>query len=109
MTFNEFARFLEKLESTPKRLEITSILTELIKNLETDEVEKGVYLSLGILKAQYESPKFNIADKMMLRVLDNAYSPNKKELNELYAKKGDLGDVAYEISKGYAKLGHKVY
>ena len=99
MTFNEFARFLEKLESTPKRLEITSILTELIKNLETDEVDRGVYLSLGILKAQYESPKFNIAEKMMLRVLENAYSPNKKELNELYTKKGDLGDVAYEISK----------
>ena len=51
MKFREFAKYLEKLESTPKRLEITSILTDLIKNLDQEEADKGVYLSLGYLKA----------------------------------------------------------
>ena len=99
MKFREFAKYLEKLESTPKRLEITSILTDLIKNLDQEEADKGVYLSLGYLKATYENPKFNIAEKMMIRILEMAFETEKKAIESHYAKSGDLGDVAFEISK----------
>ncbi len=99
MKFKDFAKYLERLESTPKRLEITSILTDLIKNLDQEEADKGVYLSLGYLKAIYENPKFNIAEKMMIRILETAFKKEKKAIESNYAKSGDLGDVAFEISK----------
>lgn len=98
MTFSEFAKYLQKLEETSKRLEITSILAELIKDLETEEVDKAVYLTQGMLAALYENPKFNMADKMVVRVLSNAYNQNKDDLEKLYGKEGDLGTVAYMIA-----------
>ena len=78
MKFKDFAKYLEKLESTSKRLEITSILTDLIKNLDQEEAEIGVYLSLGYLKAIYENPKFNIAEKMMIKILEMSFETDKK-------------------------------
>jgi len=98
MNFSQFATYLEKLESTPKRLEITDILTDLIKDLPQSEVDLGIYLSLGLLKAPFENPKFNIADKMIIRVLEVAYNRKKDEVKKAYAKAGDLGNVAFELA-----------
>ncbi len=66
MKISEFAKYMERLDATPKRLEITAILEEFIAKLDLadNEVEKGVYLSLGYLKAPFENPKFNIAEKI---------------------------------------------
>jgi len=47
MKFTVLADYLDRLESTSKRLEITAILTELISNFDVEETEKGVYLILG--------------------------------------------------------------
>jgi len=98
MKFSEFAKYLQKLEQTSKRLEITTLLAELFKKLATDEVDLAVYLSQGGLKALYENPKFNMAEKMVIRVLASAYSQSKETIEKLYAKEGDLGNVAYQIA-----------
>jgi len=98
MTFSEFSKYLGRLDNTTKRLEITAILEELIKNLSPEETEIGIYLSLGYLKAPYENPKFNIAERMMLRILGAAYKTNHKELEDIYNKNGDLGNTAYEVA-----------
>jgi len=99
MKFRDFANYLERLEATTKRLEITSILADLIKNMDQEEADKGVYLSLGYLKAIYENPKFNIAEKMVIRILELAFETDKQAIENHYAKLGDLGDVAFEMSK----------
>jgi DNA ligase 1 len=103
MKFSAFASYLSQLEQTSKRLEITSLLTDLIKELHTNEIDKAVYLLMGQLKALYENKKFNIAEKMMIRILETAYStPQKiitlKEIDALYNKVGDLGNAVVEIS-----------
>ena len=49
MTFADFSNHLSKIEATPKRLEITDLLAELIKQTDPEEVENAVYLSLGQL------------------------------------------------------------
>ncbi len=99
MKFSLFSRYLQKLEETTKRLEITSILSDMISNLSTQETDKALYLSLGYLKAPFESKKFNIAEKMMVKILEEAFGAGGKEVWDLYAKLGDLGTVAYELSK----------
>ena len=58
MKFKEFATYLERLETTPKRLEITDILVELIGKLTHEETPQAVYLSLGYLKAPFENRVF---------------------------------------------------
>lgn len=108
MKFSKLAEYLQKLESTTKRLEITDILTNLIRELNTDEIDKALYLTLGNLKAPFEGEKFNIAEKMMLKIISQTYSKNNdkdflKTVNDMYKKSGDLGNVAYELSKNGKK------
>jgi DNA ligase-1 len=104
MKFQKFAEYLQKLEDTPKRLEITDILSKMINELNVKEVDIGIYLASGYLRAPFESEKFNIAEKMMIRILENTYSSAKepdisKKINEIYKNTGDLGNVAFELAK----------
>src|SRR5690606_17567217 len=87
-----------ELDNTTKRLEITTILANLIKELSPDEIDKAIYLSLGYLKAEFESEKFNIAEKMMVRILAQAYKTDEKEISQKYSQMGDLGSVAESLA-----------
>jgi DNA ligase 1 len=103
MKFSELSKYLAKLEATSKRLEITDILTSLIKELSPEETKEAVYLILGRLKAPFEDQKFNIADKMAMRLLEAAYSSPQKiislqEIDKLYHKAGDLGNTVLELA-----------
>ena len=104
MQFSEFVKYLNKLEQTSKRLEITDILSDLIKNLDTEETDKAINLSLGYLNARYDTKKFNLADKMMVRGLEKAY-PHAGELTQAYKDSGDLGNVALDVHKSTKKTG----
>jgi DNA ligase-1 len=103
MNISTFAKYLEQLDSTTKRLEITQLLADLIAKLAVDETDKAIYLALGYLKAPSESQKFNIADRMMIRILEMTYATTenpdiKTKIEKMYGEKGDLGDVAYELA-----------
>jgi len=98
MKFSEFSSYLQKLEDTTKRLEITDILTELIDKMSEEEVDLGLYLSLGYLKAPFETERFNIAEKMMIKALECAFEKDTEKIRAEYAKEGDLGNVAFEIN-----------
>jgi len=104
MKFSKFSKYLQKLEETPKRLEMTSILTDLITELSPEETDKAIYLASGYLEAPFLGIKFNLADKMVIRIIEQTFStskePNlKSKIQSLYKKSGDLGSVVYELKK----------
>lgn len=99
MKFSELATYLEKLEKTPARLEITSILTDLFKKTDTSEIQKTVYLTLGVLAPNYEGVLLNLAEKMVIKSIALAYGINPEEVTKLYKEKGDVGDVAQALNK----------
>lgn len=99
MKFKELAIYLDKLEKTSSRLEITEILSKLFKKAGKDEVDKIIYLSLGGLAPPYKEVVFNIAERMMLQVISEAYAQDPKDVSEFYKKKGDLGNVAFDLAK----------
>ncbi|EKD87418.1 MAG: DNA ligase, partial [uncultured bacterium] len=82
MRFKEFASYLERLETTPKRLEITDILVELIGKLTHEETPQAIYLSLGYLKAPFENRVFNMADRQVVKILQ---ALTKEDVARLYA------------------------
>ena len=94
MKFLELAEYLERLEKTSSRLEITRILAELFRNSDADEVDKICYLILGGLAPGYKGIVFNIAEKVMVNVLALAYGEDKNKVVEIYKKEGDLGNLA---------------
>lgn len=99
MRFSTLAKYLSDLDSTTKRLEMIDILSKLINELDENEIDKALYLSSGYLKAPFESEKFNIADRMMVKILAYAYEKSVSEVTEKYKEMGDLGNVAYDLAK----------
>ena len=100
MTFKELSQYLEKLEKTSSRNEITSILSELFRKSTPAEIDKTVYLVLGSLAPSYQGIVLNIAERMMLRIIALAYDEDINKVKALYKEKGDLGTVAEELASG---------
>ena len=108
MTFKNLALYLEKLEKTTSRLEIIGILADLFKKITAVEIDKTVYLVLGQLAPNYQGIVFNLAEKMVLRVLAQAYGVGVDKVREMYKKSGDLGVVAEELGRGRKGNGMEV-
>ncbi len=105
MTFSAFAQHLQKLESTPSRLDMTALLASLFGELETSEISQACYLMQGSLTPAYISLEFNLSVKMVLRALAELV-----ELEQEDAVQGDLfGDDAATreqyVTALYKKLG----
>ena len=100
MKFSKLAEYFSRIEATPKRLEITAILAELLKESSPEEIDKICYLVLGQLAPLYEGVEFNLAGKMLIRVMADAYMVAGAEVEKIAKEKGDLGDAAEELAKG---------
>jgi len=98
MKFSEVAVFFDKLENTSSRLKITDILSQLLKKSSVQEVDKIVYLSLGILAPAFESKVFNISEKLALQAVALAFNKDLPEVKVGYKNKGDIGKLAEEYS-----------
>lgn len=99
MSFSQLAKYLDRLEKTSSRIEITRILADLLSNCNSDEIQPVVYLVLGRLAPSYKSIVFNLADKLVLQSISKAYAKQLDEVQKLYKQKGDLGDVALDLAK----------
>ncbi len=105
MKFSKLTEYLVKIDATTKRLEITTLISELLNALDPEETEQATFLILGSLKAPYENPKFSIAEEMMIRVLvaslDNV---TKEDIQRKFGEIGDMGQV-YEFFSAKTKTG----
>lgn len=94
MLFREVADAMDQVESTTKRLEMTSFLMELFKKADPAELEKLVYLLQGKVRPDYEGLEFGMADKLVLRALMDFSGVDQKTVEKIYKDSGDLGSVA---------------
>jgi DNA ligase 1 len=119
MLFSKFSQHLLKIEKTPSRLEMTSLLSDFFPELDVDEIPTAVYLSLGKLVPAYKTLEFQLSVKMILRALVQQMSQNpdvygdgmpvsnlfdeadnglyEKKVNKLYKQLGDIGEASQEI------------
>src|SRR3989337_2948657 len=86
MKFSELSKYLERLEKTPSRIEITKILAEVFSKTNSEETDLTTYLLLGSLAPSYKGVVFNIAERMMIDVLAKAYNSEKHKVMALYKK-----------------------
>ena len=90
MKFAELARYLQKLEGTRSRNEMTVILAQLFGQANPEDARLIAYLSQGRLGPAYASPDTGVADKMMVKALG-------PEAEKLFKKRGDLGLVVEKL------------
>ncbi|MBD3312515.1 ATP-dependent DNA ligase [archaeon] len=99
MKYKPIAEVLSKLESTTKRLEMTKILTDFLKNVDKEDLEKVILLLMGTIFPEHSEETIGVADKLMIKVINKASGSDEKEITKMWKDTGDLGEVAEELMK----------
>ena len=97
MKFSIISDAFQKMERTRKRLELTHILVELIKEIPVDMISKAVYLIQGKLRPNFEGVELGIAEKLVMKAMSKSSGIPLKKIEEDYNKGGDLGQTAENI------------
>jgi DNA ligase-1 len=96
MDYKEIADFYERIEGTSKRLEMTEHLSELLRNVDEDSINKLVYLTQAKLGPDFLGIELGLAEKLVIKGLSFTSGLNEKRLEESWREKGDLGLVGHE-------------
>ena len=83
-----------KIEATTKRLEMTDILVDLLKNSSKDVVSRIVYLTQGKLYPDFVGVEIGIAEKLAIKALVRASGRKESEILFDLREIGDIGKVA---------------
>jgi DNA ligase-1 len=89
--FKKLTQYLEQLEGTSSRLEMTRILAELFAQVEPDEGKIIACLSAGMLGPKYNNPDTGMAEKQVLKAVAMGVDAELSDVNEVFKKEGDLG------------------
>lgn len=106
MFFKELSAYLEKLDATSSRNALTEILADLFKKVQANEIDKIVYLLQGRIAPLYTHKEFQMADKMVLKTISQAYDGNIEHVQKLFKQKGDLGLTAQALARETTHRGH---
>ncbi len=91
LKFISIADAFEEIEATTKRLEMTSLLVDLIKETPKEEIGKVAYLLQGKLYPDYKGIELGVAEKLLIKAVAAAAGKPEKQVEEDYKKTGDLG------------------
>ncbi len=104
MQYRELARVYEKIEATTKRLEMRSILVDLLRPLKGRELTCALYLSQGSLRPEYEGIELGVADSLARKAIAEATHTSIEAVGERTRTTGDLGTTAGELLGGTRRL-----
>ena len=97
MLYSKLAETYEKLEKTPSRLGKIDILSELLKETETDILPKAALLLQGKVFPSWDERVIGVAGKMIIKVICQTTGFNESEIVQKFNKIGDLGLVVEDL------------
>ena len=107
MFFSELSKYFERIEKNSSRLEITRILSELFKSLNTQEIGKVVYLLQGRVGPAYEGIDFGMAERTIIKASMSALNIDRSYFEKEFKKSGDLGQTVESFKKLYTSFEEK--
>lgn len=107
MFFSELSKYFEKIEKNSSRLEITRILSELFKKLNSEEIAKVVYLLQGRVGPAYEGIDFGMAERTIIKSSMSALNIDRNYFEKEFKKSGDLGQTVETFKKLYTSFEEK--
>ncbi len=84
----------ERIEATTKRLEMTDLLVDLLKNTPKEIIDKVVYLTQGKIYPDFVNLEIGVAEKLAIKALARASGRKETEIEEDLKKTGDIGETA---------------
>ncbi|MGH7274086.1 MAG: ATP-dependent DNA ligase [Nitrospiria bacterium] len=100
MKFSELVKYFERLEATPKRLEMFDILAELFRTADAHVIDKIIYLSQGQLVPSFQGLEMGMSEKLLLRALAGVTGHEPERVLGDFKRLGDLGKTAGELIRG---------
>lgn len=91
MKFIRLAQVFEEIEATTKRLEMTSLLVDLIKQTARNEISKVAYLIQGKLYPDYMGVELGLAEKLLIKSVASVAGKSESQVDADYKRTGDLG------------------
>lgn len=98
--FKTVIEVYNKLEETSATLDKIDLLKKLFLDVDTAQIDKIIYLTLGILHPNYtsESP-IGIAEKVAIKSISKMTNLSESEIKKLIDKYGGIGDAINPIYK----------
>lgn len=99
ISFRKVSEILEKIEQTPSRNEITEILADFYKQLETEDAEILSYLILGRIAPPFVAMEFNYSEKSLVNLLSSYTKVNNLNIDIATTKEetGDIGETVVQF------------
>jgi len=91
LKFVKLTDAFEKIDATTKRLEMTSLLVELIKATPREDLNKVVNLLQGKLYPDYVGIELGVAEKLLIRTVASVIGKPNAFVELICKKTGDLG------------------
>jgi DNA ligase-1 len=107
LTFSALARCFEELEHTSSRKQLTSLLADLLGQVDASEIAEVTYLLQGRVAPLYEPIEFGLGERSVEKAVAQAFNISPVEVHQRYARAGDLGLVVAELATeaGHAEAG----
>lgn len=94
MRYSKLVEVYERIEATTKRLEMTDLLVELLKQAPKESIDKVVYLTQGKLYPDFVGVELGLAEKLAIRAISDVTGKPEADVERKYDETGDLGKAA---------------
>jgi DNA ligase-1 len=105
LLYSRIVETYQKIEATTKRLEITKLLVDLLKETPSEIIDKVVYLTQGKLYPDFLGIEIGIAEKLAIKALAIVTGVKESRIADEYRRRGDLGDAAEALLAGKTQVG----
>ncbi len=107
--YSTIVEVYDKLESTTKRLEMTTLLVELLNRTPKEIINLVIYLTQGKLYPDFKGVEIGIAEKLAIKSVSIVTGITEARIEEALRDLGDLGTVAekYLQTKTQQSLFHQ--
>jgi len=93
LKYSVIADAYEKIEATTKRLEMTDLLVDLLKNTPREVVDKVAYLTQGRIYPDFVGIEIGVAEKLAVKALARASGSRESQIEEDLKTTGDIGET----------------
>lgn len=105
LSFAALAQCFEQLEHTSSRKQLTTLLADLLRLVDADEIAEVSYLLQGRVAPLYEPVEFGLGERSIEKAVSQAFDVPQAEVHAKDAAAGDVGLVVAELAEAAGKAG----
>ncbi|MGA2768860.1 MAG: ATP-dependent DNA ligase [Candidatus Bathyarchaeia archaeon] len=97
MRYSVIADAYEKIEATSKRLEMTDLLVDLLRNTPKELIGRVAYLTQGRIHPDFLGIEIGVAEKLAIKALARTCGRREVDVEEDLKHTGDIGETAQKL------------